>query len=66
MTPSPTTLLDHCARVRLLQVITLSAPYVPVAPGEEWWNQQLVKRVRESMASESAVTGIDHPTLIPN
>lgn len=44
----------------LLQVITLSAPYVPVAPGEEWWNQQLVKRVRESMASESAVTGIDH------
>lgn len=38
------------------EVITLSAPYVPVAPGEEWWNQQLVKRVRESMASESAVT----------
>jgi hypothetical protein len=38
------------------EVITLSAPYVPVTPGEEWWNQQLVKRVRDSMASESAIT----------
>lgn len=37
-------------------MITLSEPYVPSTPGEEWWNQQLVKRIHESMTSPDAVT----------
>jgi len=38
------------------EVITLSTPYVPLEPGDEWWNHQLVNRVRDSMASRSSIT----------
>lgn len=37
-------------------VLTLSAPYVPVQPEDRWWIQSVVEKVHESIASPHCLT----------